>query len=56
MQDGNKVTTLLEGLVELREHLIRTGVKEKSVVIADIDKQIRNYFNYTVPFNNRRVF
>jgi hypothetical protein len=32
--------------------------KFQSVVFALIEsvKQIRNYFNYTVPFNNRRVF
>ena len=32
--------------------------KYQRVVFALIEsvKQIRNYFNYTVPFNNRRVF
>ena len=32
--------------------------KFQKVVFALIEsvKQIRNYFNYTVPFNNRRVF
>ena len=30
----------------------------QTVIFALIEsvKQIRNYFNYTVPFNNRRVF